>query len=54
MSELFQTIMIGSILIATLGFLVYKLNSSLQRLRGKKNFSCHGDSETCEHCADES
>lgn len=52
MQDFIQTIIIGGLLIGALGFLVFKLSTSVKSVAMNKAPSCHGDGEEdCAHCA---
>ncbi len=51
MSEFVQTIILGAVLILSLGFIVFRLGTRTKALAMNKAPSCHGDSdESCPHC----
>ncbi len=53
MYELIQMIVLGAVLILTLGFILYRLSTRTKSLILNEAPSCHGKSEEageCEHC----
>ncbi len=52
MSEFIQTIILGSILILTLGFILYRLSVRTKSMILNEAPSCHSDGkdEACDHC----
>ena len=51
MPEFIQTIIVGAILLLSLGFVVFRLSSRTKALVMNKAPSCHGNGdESCPHC----